>query len=213
MSYVTGIKKKLKAWDIRKSSRIILAGAFSFSLWGLVMLLCNYLEIGGAGILATFFFSGAVCGGLLGVLLRKNVGLMALLGGIGFLLYFGWYFVGAIAAGGEFGEPYGWFGLFILILLWGAGLGALLGIAFKSRWAVYGMSLAGAIGFPLGWWLSTALRSTIMPHVPMAQFDLYSPLLAWLTYSVIGIVGGAAMGAVLGFLERRQILKLSLRWG
>jgi len=200
-----GIRKRLKGWDIKRTGWFIFVGGVCFSLWGMVMMACSLIGVGDARVIAAFFFSGAVSGGLLAVLLRrsrKQAGLMALLGGIGALSYIVWLIIIGIAAGG-FERSGSWPASLLVYVMWGATIGALLGVAFKNRRVVIGLALAGAIGFPLGMWLASWLQLLIFQHTEWLEYH-DGAFVLWLRYGFTGMIGGAFIGAALSFFERKK---------
>jgi len=201
MAYGIEIGKRLKAWDIKRTIWFILAGGVCFSLWGMIMLVFSLVGAGNTRVIAAFFFCGVASGGLFGILLRKNAGLMALLGGIGVLSYIAWLFIIDTVAGG-FERSGSWFAYLMVYVMWGATIGAFLGAAFRNRRVVIGLALAGATGFPLGMWLASWLQQSIIQYADWREY-LDSPFIPWLRYGFMGIVGGAFIGAALSFLKRR----------
>ena len=80
-----------------------------------------------------------------------------------------------------------------IALLDGALGGAALGLALKDGTKIIGLALAGALGF----WLGSIIANYIH-HWLGFGFPLTVTM-----FSVQGIIGGASIGAVMGYLEKR----------
>ena len=138
-----------------------------------------------------FAILGAVGGASLGLVLkdRKTAGLLALAGAIGFG-------IGFLA------------GFFILLVVWqpshlqgvltgaigGAVGGALLGIACRSWKSVRVLALASAIGF------GAVVQATLGHPLSLTAQVLSGAI----TLATWGAVGGASLGAAMGYLEKRM---------
>lgn len=139
------------------------------------------------------FFAGACGGGALGLALRswKKVFILALAGAIGFGVGSIVFFVLAFL----FGFPLVSVGMGVLG-------GILLGLALADWRGVVLLGLAGMVGFGVGGAIGTALG------MPPLAFDWEQPSLWLMLYvlvqAVVGILGGASLGAALGYLERRK---------
>lgn len=140
-----------------------------------------------------YFLGGALGGAALGAAIGtwKRVVTLALAGAIGFG-------VGSIL-------------FFVLAFLFGfplvsVGIGALgsilLGLALADWRGVVLLGLSGMVGFGLGGAISTAMG------MPPLAFDWEQPPLWQMLYvlvqGMVGIIGGASLGAALGYLERRK---------
>lgn len=152
---------------------------------------------------SSYFFAGA-CGGVgLGLALRdwKRVAALALTGLVGFGL--GTYLMFVL---GFIGLLPGWTSIAMGTGLFG---GAMLGLTFGDWKRVAALALAGLVGFGIGGAITAALR---MPFVllPFAVDFVelqQAPLLLLqhlLVQVVIGLIGGASLGAALGYLEKRR---------
>jgi hypothetical protein len=92
----------------------------------------------------------------------------------------------------------------------GACGGASLGLALRDWKRVAALALAGLVGFGIGGAITAALR---MPFVllPFAVDFVelqQAPLLLLqhvLVQAMIGLIGGASLGAALGYLEQRRL--------
>jgi hypothetical protein len=142
----------------------------------------------------SWFFAGACGGAGLGLALKswKRVAALALAGAVGFgvgnLFFFALAFL--------FGFP-----------LVGAGMGALggliLGLALADWRKVLLLGLVGMVGFGVGEAFSAALGMSVL------GIDWEQPPLLLFVYvlvmGMVGIIGGASLGAALGFLENRKL--------
>jgi hypothetical protein len=79
----------------------------------------------------------------------------------------------------------------------GAVVGASLGAAFLDWRTIPALAVADAVGFGVG----------ILP-ADFARFSI--PILRQLgeagSFAITGIIGGASLGAVLGYLEKRRLI-------
>ena len=78
----------------------------------------------------------------------------------------------------------------------GAVVGASLGAAFRDWRSIVELAVAGAVGFGVGYWLIEFMRAS-------------TPILRQLgeggSIVITGIIGGATLGAALGYLENRRL--------
>jgi hypothetical protein len=144
------------------------------------------------------FLSGAFGGAALGLALRgwKKVLALALAGALGFGV--GDYFFIMLAV---------LFGLHPVGVAMGMGLfgGILLGLTFGDWRRVALLGLAAMVGFGVGGAIATALR---MPMLAGLTFEWEQPpllVLYVLVQGMVGLIGGALLGAALGYLERRKL--------
>ena len=77
-------------------------------------------------------------------------------------------------------------------LLDGALGGAALGLALRDKREIIGLALAGALGFLIGSMIATYLHYWLG----------FGFLLTVIMFSLQGIIGGASLGAALGYLEK-----------
>jgi hypothetical protein len=141
----------------------------------------------------SWFFAGACGGASLGLALgsRKRVVALAVAGSLGFGVGFFVFFVLAFLFG------------FSLV---GVGMGALgglmLGLALADWKGVVLLGLAGMAGFGVGGAIAAALG------MPVLGIDWERPasllVLYVLVQGIVGVVGGASLGAALGYLERQM---------
>jgi hypothetical protein len=141
----------------------------------------------------SWFFAGACGGAALGLALRsrKRVVALALSGAVGFGVAYFLFFVLAFLFG--FSQA-------------GVGIGALsglmLGLALADWRGVVLLGLAGMVGFGAGGATAAALG------MHMLGIDWEQPLSTLVMYvlvqGLVGAVGGASLGAALGYLEGRN---------
>jgi hypothetical protein len=149
-----------------------------------------------------FSVGGAFAGAVLGLGLRegRKAALMALLGAVG--VFFGSFIatiVYFLVSWGFFGAGYG-----VLEALSAAALGlvvgALLGLSLRSFRGMVVVALMGLVGFAIGGLVAAALQG--FPLQPSESF----PSLQTATFGAIeGIIGGASLGAALGYFEDRKL--------
>jgi hypothetical protein len=136
-------------------------------------------------------------------------------GGAGLGLALGrWKRVAALALAGAVGFGVGSFLLFIIAFLFGLppvgvavgmGLfgGVLLGLTFGDWKRVVLLGLAGMVGFGVG----EAIAATL--GMPLMAFDWEQPPMLLAVYvlvqGMVGLIGGASLGAALGYLEQRRL--------
>jgi hypothetical protein len=141
-----------------------------------------------------WFFAGACGGGVLGLALRSRKRVVAL------------------AVTGALGFGVGYFVFFVLAFLFGfsqvgVGMGALggmmLGLALADWKGVVLLGLAGMVGFGVGGAIAEALGMSVL------GIDWEQPPLLLVLYvlvqGMVGVVGGASLGAALGYLEGRYL--------
>lgn len=149
-----------------------------------------------------FSVGGAFAGAVLGLGLRdgRKATLMALLGGVGvFLGSFIATIIFFLVSWGFFGAGYG-----ILEALSAAAMGlvvgALLGLSLRSFRGIAVLALIGLAGFAIGGVIAAALQG--FPSQPSEALFSYQSA----AFGVVeGIVGGASIGAALGYFESRTL--------
>jgi len=151
----------------------------------------------------TYFFAGACGGAGLGLAIGgwKRVAALAVAGGVGFGVSFFLFFIVAFL-----------FGLPEVGIAMGVGLfgGVSLGLTFGDWKIVVFLGLAGLLGFGIGGAITGALRMPFALFPFFAEFvELWqSPLLLLqhaLVQAMVGLIGGASLGAALGYLEKREL--------
>jgi hypothetical protein len=141
-----------------------------------------------------WFIAGACGGAALGLALRswKMVAALALAGSLAFGMSFFLFFVLAFL----FGFPLGSVGM-------GVFGGLMLGLVFGDWQRIVLLGLAGMVGFGIGGGIAAALGM----HVLGTNWE--QPPLLLLAYvlalGMVGIIGGASLGAALGYLEKRRL--------
>ena len=169
-------------------TRFVVLGAVGFGICGAIgSPLITFLP-GGVALLLWLLVGGALGGASLGLALKdfRRVVILALLGALGL-------FVGAFAGltlGSFFNYPEVPIAAFV-----GAVIGASLGVAFRDRTTVLALAVAGAVGFSVGTLPADFLRFSI----PMIRQRGEAGSIA-----ITGTIGGAFLGAVLGYLEGRN---------
>ena len=142
----------------------------------------------------SWFFAGACGGAGLGLAFRdwKRVIALALAGSLGFGVSFFLFFVLAFL----FGFP-------LVSVGMGAFGGILLGLALADWRGVVLLGLAGMVGFGIGGAIAAALG------MPVLGIDWDQPPLLLVLYVLVqvmvGLIGGASLGAALGYLENRKL--------
>jgi hypothetical protein len=142
----------------------------------------------------SWFFAGACGGAALGLALRsrKRVVALALAGSLGFGVSFFLFFVLAFL----FGFP-------LVSVGMGAFGGILLGLALADWRGVVLLGLAGMVGFGIGGAIAAALG------MPVLGIDWEQPPLWLVRYmlvqAMVGLIGGASLGAAFGYLESRKL--------
>ncbi len=168
-------------------------------------ILCGAVGFGIGGAIGTFLFplgiflGGAVGGASLGLALKdwRRVVILALLGALGLFVgvLAGLILVG-VSAGLTLGSFFFNYSEVPIAATVGAVVGASLGAALSDWRTIVALAAAGAVGFYVG-------------DLPADFVRFYIPMLRQLgesgSYVVIGLVGGASLGATLGYLESRKL--------
>ena len=182
---------------MKRIIRCALLGAVGFGGTGAVICL---VEGSHAGPLSSFAIQGGIGGAMLGLALwdwKKVIGL-ALAGSIGFFIGFlALYMMSLWLMGfGESSSSPGWIeswgGVFFAFIP-GAFGGASLGLVLMDYEALVSLTVAGALGFGVG----MIMQGTVFGS---GLFD------SWLALGVEGVLGGAAVGAVLGYFAERKAM-------
>ena len=183
-----------KGQEVKRIGRFALYGSVGF---GVGWVFGNAVSFGDVWF-PRMVFPGAVGGASLGLALKgwKKAGLLAVAGAIGYVLGY----MAMMMALFTFGEH--WYGIIFNIIagaIWGAVTGISLGLALRNWVWVGVLALAGAAGFGIGW------AGYQQFTVQLIQ-DTWLP--SWIQSAIafIGwpIVGGAFLGASLGYLEKRR---------
>jgi hypothetical protein len=142
---------------------------------------------------------GAIGGAALGLAFKdfRRVVILAVLGAVGF-------FVGSfIVVGLFFSLSFVQVGYGLLEALSAAALGlvigALLGLSIRSFRGTGVLALMGLVGFGIGGLIAAALQG-----FPLQPSESVIPVQSAVFGAVEGIIGGASLGAALGYLESRK---------
>jgi hypothetical protein len=179
--------------------RFVVLGAAGFGIGGAISRPLSLLLPGTVALPLTLLVGGAVGGAALGLALkegRRGVTL-AVLGALG--LFVG-VFAGLILVGvsARF-TPSAFFVNYSevpIAAIVGAVVGASLGVTFLDWRVILALAVAGAVGFGVGLLTGDLLR---------ASFPLFRGVGEVGSITVAGLVGGASLGAALGYLESRKL--------
>ena len=186
--------------------RFVLFGAVGFGIGGTIAGACwplAFYTMGASALL--FVLSGAVGGVSLGLALkaRRRTMSLALFGILGFggggivalLVAFG-IVVPIPALTGS--VDYGVRG--VMGLLGGAVVGGSLGLAFGGGRRIATLAVAGAVGFGAG-----AIVGVICVRAIFGVDFLVGDPGTIMLYALTGVIGGASLGAALGYVENRDL--------
>jgi len=179
--------------------RFVILGAIGFGVAGTIAGACWPLAFvtRGASVLL-FILSGAVGGASLGLALgeRGRTMKLVLLGTLGFTL--GGIVALVIALGYMSGaEEYVTRG--VMGIFGGAIVGASLALAFGGWERIIVLTLAGGVGFGAG-----VVIGTFALQGMFGEGFLVGTSGTIILYAITGIIGGASLGAALGYLESRK---------
>jgi hypothetical protein len=169
--------------------RFVVLGAIGFGIAGAIgSPLITFLP-GGVALLLWPLVGGALGGASLGLALKdvRRVVNLALLGTLGL-------FVGAFAGlvlGSFFSYP-----TVPIAAIVGAVVGASLGVAFRDWRTILGLTVAGVVGFSIGYLPADFIRFSIPIIRQLGQAG---------SIAIAGVIGGAALGVTLGYLESRRL--------
>jgi hypothetical protein len=183
--------------------RFVILGAVGFGMgWAIAGFFATITAVQSPSMLPYFsYLLAGACGGAgLGLGLRnwKRVATLALMGALGFGLgLFPLFILGFI------GLLSGWTSIAMGIGVVG---GAALGLVFGDLKRVAILALAGVVGFGIGAVITEALRMPFALYPFEADFaELWqAPVLLLqhlLVQIMVGLIGGASLGAALGYLE------------
>ena len=168
--------------------RFVILGAIGFGIGGATASLIAF-HLAPWGLLLGPLIGGAVGGASLGLALKdfKRVLILALLGALGLTV--------GLMAGLILGSFFNYSTVAIAAIV-GAVVGASLGVALKDWRTIAALVVAGAVGFSVG----NLPAYFILSSVPIIrQLDEAGNI------AIIGIIGGASLGAALGYLESRRL--------
>ncbi len=171
--------------------RFVILGAVGFGLGGAITRPLSLWLPGIVALPLTLLIAGAVGGAALGLALKefRRVVILALLGALGLTV--------GVMAGVILGSIISYSEVPIAAFA-GAMVGASLGAAFLDWRTILALAVAGAVGFGVG--------------LPAGDFLRFSfPILREVgevgSITVAGLVGGASLGAALGYLEKRKLVE------
>ena len=178
------------ALKVTSVMRFVLYGAVGFGVGGAIA------GVSGDAMPLGFFVMGAMGGASLGLATsaKRSIATLALTGALGF----GLGFVVASAIVLLVWDPFGdWF----IGAVGGLVGGASLGVTFRTWGRVVLLAVVGTLGFGIGWEaagiLSQPLVESGVSSIPFWQTMLFM--------TMEGAIGGAALGAALGYLENRKL--------
>ncbi len=189
------------------AGRFIVLGALGFGIGGAIAVSFESAS-GASSLFALLLFLlgllviGALGGGSLGLGLKdwRKAVLLALGGAAGFGLGFFVAFIGLVFALLVGGEYIHWPASFYMEFgLLGALTGA-VGGALRNRRSVLALASAGFVGFGVGDMLGLPGIVEILQDL-LAE-ERYNPGL----FAVTEAIGGASLGAALGYLEKRRLV-------
>lgn len=127
----------------------------------------------------------------MGLALRdfRQVLILAVLGALGLPV--------GVIAGLTLGSLFNYYPAAIAAIV-GAVVGGSLGVAFKDWRTILGLAVVGAVGFGIGYF-AAAVRYSI-PIIRQVGGAGETEFIA-----ISGIIGGASLGAALGYLESRRL--------
>jgi hypothetical protein len=154
--------------------------------------LTTYLSgdaLGTAGFLLGPLIGGAVGGASLALALKdfRRVLILALLSLLGLTV--------GVMAGLSLGSFFNYSAVAIAGIV-GAVVGASLGVAFRDWRTIVALAVAGAVGFSVG-----NLAEFVRLSAPVIGTDLGEAG----SIAITGVIGGASLGAALGYLEKRKM--------
>ena len=186
--------------------RFEIFGAVGFGVSGTIAGACWPLAFVTSGASALLFIlSGAVGGAALGLALkdRRRTISLAVLGIVGFsiggivalLIAFGIFMpVPALSGSADYGVR-GMMGLF-----GGAVVGGSLGLAFGDGRRIATLAVAGAVGFGAG-----AVLGAFCVRGIFGEDLLVGTSGTIILYALTGVIGGASLGAALGYSENHRL--------
>jgi hypothetical protein len=187
--------------------RFAIFGALGFGVGGTIAGACWPLAFVTSGASALLFIlSGAVGGASLGLALkdRRRTMSLAVLGIMGFsiggivalLIAFGMFApIPALSGSVDYGVRG------VMGALGGAVVGGSLGLAFRDGRRVATLAVAGAVGFGTGVIVGAFCVGGIF-----GENFLVGISGTIILYALTGIIGGASLGAALGYLESRKLV-------
>lgn len=175
--------------------RFVLLGAVGFGIAG---------AMGAYWFPAGLLLGGALGGAMLGLAFKDwgrvvslaVLGLMGLAAGLGVGLGLGFLSAKALGLVGLDSEALTGT---LLVAAVGAVVGASLSLAFGDRRMIAPLAVAGAVGFSVGAWLFELISQGIPILSQLGEGESFVN-----NVTIIGTIGGASLGAALGYLESRK---------
>lgn len=163
--------------------RFAVFGAIGFGVGGTIAISSTLVPI---PLPVSVLDGGTVGGASLGLALRdwRKAVMLALLGALG--LVAGVFATLSVASYFNYSSV-------AMGALVGAVIGASLGVAFSGWRLILGLAVAGAVGFGVGLLAGDLLRA------------LFPVIRGLGSITVAGLIGGASLGAALGYLEGRRL--------
>ena len=174
-------------------TRFVVLGAVGFGIGGAIggqlSMFLPEMVPGLVGLPLILFVGGALGGASLGLALKdfRRVVILALLGTLGLTV--------GVMVGLMLGSLFNYSEVPITVIV-GAVVGASLGAAFLDWRPMVALAIAGAVGFSVGYLAGDLLR---------ASFPIIRSVGEVGSITVAGLVGGACLGAALGYLEKRKL--------
>lgn len=201
---------EMKEQELKRIGRFALYGGIGFGFgaigFGAIRIAgWDFFILSGGSVpsLLGFPAMGALGGAALGVALRdwKRAVVLAAVGAVTFLVglivgFLTGFVFGSAGLGKGLPEAFGYSIAYAGVP--GVVGGAALGLALMDLRKMVGLALAGALGFGLG-----MLIMCFSPLDPWSGYGLTGNLKPWLGWVLWGIIGGASLGATLGYLEER----------
>jgi hypothetical protein len=170
--------------------RFVVLGAMGFGVGGAIA------GVSGDTMPLGFFVLGALGGASLGLATsdKRSIATLALMGALGF----GLGFVVAVAIVLLVWDPFDdWF----IGAVGGLVGGASLGVTFRTWGSIVFLTVVGTLGFGIGWEASGILSQPLVEPGASSIPLWYTMLFG----TIEGAIGGASLGAALGYLESRKL--------
>ena len=170
--------------------RFVVFGAVRFGIGGAIYGPSSFLLPGIVAVLLALLAGGAVGGASLGLSLKdfRQVLILAVLGALGLTV--------GVFAGLIIGSSFFNYSEVAIGAIVGAVVGASLGVPFLDWRTIVALVVAGAVGFGVG--------VPVGDDLP-ASFPILRGPAGAESYAIAGLIGGASLGAALGYLEHRKL--------
>jgi hypothetical protein len=173
--------------------RFVIFGAVGFGIGGAIsgrlLMFLPEMVPGLVGLPLILFVGGAVGGAALGLAFKDfgRVVILAVLGTLGLTI--------GVMAGLMLGSFLNYSEVAIAAIV-GAVVGTSLGVAFLNWRTTLALAVAGTVGFGIGTLPADVVRFSIPMLRQLGEAG---------SYAITGIIGGASLGATLGYLEYRKL--------